>query len=124
MEYYRLREILCNAIKAYKFELEQQDYESESEEHAVLLNEFGMTEMEYKELKQIDIETVRDYIESIDLGDFGLDGVEIPTDEDCETVLERINKTGGKLEDIVDGYLIEVREVLDMGLEDEEEWED
>ena len=44
----RLKAILRNAIIAYKFELEQQDYDSEEEEHRVLLNEFGMTENEYR----------------------------------------------------------------------------
>ena len=44
----RLQSILKNAIIAYEFELEQQDYETEEEIHTVLLNEFDMTEIEYK----------------------------------------------------------------------------
>lgn len=43
----RLLSILKNAIIAYEFELEQQDYETEEELHKVVLNEFGMTENEY-----------------------------------------------------------------------------
>lgn len=46
----RLKAILRRAIIAYENELEYQDYESEEELHAVLLNEFGMTEEEYKSI--------------------------------------------------------------------------
>lgn len=44
----RALEILKNAIIAYEFELEGQDYETEEELHQVVLNEFGMTETEYQ----------------------------------------------------------------------------
>jgi hypothetical protein len=47
MDENRLLSILKNAIVAYEFELEQQDYETEEELHKVVLNEFGMTENEY-----------------------------------------------------------------------------
>ena len=43
----RLKGIIKNAIIAYEFELEQQDYETPEEEHNVLLNEFGITQEEY-----------------------------------------------------------------------------
>lgn len=43
----RYEKILRNAIIAYEFELENQDYETSAELHAVVLNEFGMTEEEY-----------------------------------------------------------------------------
>lgn len=43
----RYQKILRNAIVAYEFELENQDYETSAELHAVVLNEFGMTEEEY-----------------------------------------------------------------------------
>jgi hypothetical protein len=43
----RYKNILRNAIVAYEFELENQDYETEKELHAVVLNEFGMTDEEY-----------------------------------------------------------------------------
>lgn len=46
----RLKEILKHAIVAYEYELDQQDYETEEELHAVLLNEFCMTEDEYNEI--------------------------------------------------------------------------
>ena len=44
----RYKSILRNAIVAYEFELEQQDYETEEDLHAVVLNEFGMTDEEYR----------------------------------------------------------------------------
>lgn len=47
---HRYKNILRNAIVAYEFELEQQDYETEADLHAVVLNEFGMTDEEYKEI--------------------------------------------------------------------------
>lgn len=43
----RYKNILRRAIIAYEFELEQQDYETEEELHAVVLNEFGITDEEY-----------------------------------------------------------------------------
>lgn len=44
----RYKNILHNAIVAYEFELENQDYETEADLHAVVLNEFGMTDEEYR----------------------------------------------------------------------------
>jgi hypothetical protein len=49
----RYKNILHNAIIAYEFELEQQEYETEEELHAVVLNEFGMTDEEYKNIMEI-----------------------------------------------------------------------
>lgn len=46
----RYRNILRNAIVAYEFELEQQDYETEEDLHDVVLNEFGMTDEEYNDI--------------------------------------------------------------------------
>lgn len=46
----RLIEILQNAIIAYEDELDNQDYNSEEELHEVLLNEFGMTHDEYRNI--------------------------------------------------------------------------
>ncbi len=46
----RMIVILHDAIAAYEFELEQQDYESAEALHAVVLNEIGMTENEYLEI--------------------------------------------------------------------------
>lgn len=46
----RYENILRNAIIAYEFELEQQDYETEEDLHTVVLNEFGMTEEEYNHI--------------------------------------------------------------------------
>jgi hypothetical protein len=47
---HQYKRIIRNAIVAYEFELEQQDYETEEALHAVVLNEFGMTDEEYKEI--------------------------------------------------------------------------
>lgn len=46
----RYKNILCRAIIAYEYELENQDYESEEDIHAVVLNEFGMTDQEYHDI--------------------------------------------------------------------------
>lgn len=46
----RMIAILHDAIVAYEFELEQQDYESAEKLHAVVLNEIGITESEYLEI--------------------------------------------------------------------------
>lgn len=46
----RYKNILRRAIIAYEFELEQQDYETEADLHAVVLNEFGMTDEEYNHI--------------------------------------------------------------------------
>ena len=46
----RLKEILKHAIAAYVFELDEQDYYTDEELYAVLLNEFSMTEEEFQEI--------------------------------------------------------------------------
>lgn len=46
----RLKEIIRNAVIAYEFELDQQDYYTDEEMHKVLLNEFSMTDDEYTEI--------------------------------------------------------------------------
>ena len=46
----RFKYILRNAIIAYEFELESQDYQSEDVIHAVVLNELEITEEEYREI--------------------------------------------------------------------------
>lgn len=48
----RLIQILRHAILAYECELDNQDYESEEELHKVLLNEFSMTDEEYKTINK------------------------------------------------------------------------
>ena len=50
MNGHRMIEILHDAICAYELELEQQDYESAEQLHAVVLNEISMTEDEYLEI--------------------------------------------------------------------------
>ena len=47
---HRYESIIRNAIVAYEFELENQDYETEKELHTVVLNEFGMTDAEYHDI--------------------------------------------------------------------------
>ena len=49
----RYKSILRKAIIAYEFELEQQDYETEEYLHAVVLNEFGITEEEYSDIMRM-----------------------------------------------------------------------
>ena len=68
------------------------------------------------------LEKIRQYIENIALDDYELDGVEI-TDSDFRTILKRVNSTGEKLEKVTHEYLIEIREVLDIGLDDSVEME-
>lgn len=63
------------------------------------------------------IETIREYMSGIRLSEYELDGVEIPTDEDCEAVLQKINETGCSLKEAVHELLLQIREVLDMGLD-------
>lgn len=48
----RLIQILRHAILAYECELDNQDYESEEELRTVLLNEFSMTEEEYRQINK------------------------------------------------------------------------
>ena len=48
----KLTQILRHAILAYECELDNQDYESEEELHRVLLNEFKMTEEEYRKISK------------------------------------------------------------------------
>jgi len=46
----RYKRILRNAITTYEFELERQVGETAADLHTVVLNEFGMTDEEYKEI--------------------------------------------------------------------------
>lgn len=48
----KLTQILRHAILAYECELDNQGYESEKELHRVLLNEFRMTEEEYRKISK------------------------------------------------------------------------
>jgi hypothetical protein len=60
-------------------------------------------------------EKVKEYIESINLDDYDLGGVEI-TEEDYEEIAHRVNGTGGNLSNAVDTYLYGIRATLDEGL--------
>lgn len=70
--------------------------------------------------KQLTLETVEEYFDSINPDDYELGGVEI-TDDDFNTVLERVKNSDASLENVVDQYLKEIREVLDEGLEEPED---
>lgn len=67
----------------------------------------------------MNIEEIKKYVESVNLNDWELGGVEI-TEEDLYEV-KKLVEAGKTLEDAVDTYLKKVREILDEGLEDEEE---
>lgn len=60
-------------------------------------------------------EKVRAYIKTINLNNYDLGGVEI-TDEDIMMIVEEI-EAGTKLETAVEEYLLEVRRILDEGLD-------
>ena len=61
------------------------------------------------------LETIRDYFETINLGDYDLEGCEF-TDDDFRTILLRVENGDSGLEEVVHQYLLEIREVLDEGL--------
>lgn len=65
----------------------------------------------------MNIEEIRDYVDGINLEDYELGGVEI-TDDDFETIAKRMANSNKSLEETVDEYLFEIREVLDDGLEE------
>lgn len=67
--------------------------------------------------EKITLDDIETCMNSVRLKHYGLEGVEI-TEEDYQTVLERVISSGKDLESIVDEYLGEIREVLDSGLED------
>ena len=73
----------------------------------------------------LDIESIRDYMDSVCLDDYDLGGCEI-TEDDLFAIRERVHDSGSKLEDVVHQYLLEIREMLDDGLEaaDEEVTDD
>ena len=65
-------------------------------------------------------ERAKEHMDSIRLGDYDLDGVEI-TDDDYVNIGRRVAKSREPLSDAVHQYLLSVREVLDNGLDDIEE---
>ena len=66
------------------------------------------------------LEKVKEYFNTINLNDYDLGGCEI-SEEDLETIAERVDAGKGTVESATDDYLYEVREILDEGLEDVEE---
>lgn len=68
-------------------------------------------------------EKVKEYFNTINLNRYDLGGCEIGED-DFETIAERVDSGKGTVENVTDGYLYEVREILDEGLEDLEDIED
>ena len=71
----------------------------------------------------MNIKTIREYMENINLDDYELGGVEL-VEEDFESVLETMKNDNKNLEDVVHEYLIGIREILDMELDDDDDWED
>lgn len=65
----------------------------------------------------LDIEVVREYMDAVRLDDYDLGGCEI-TEDDFYTIRERVHNSGSKLEDVVHQYLLEIRDVLDAGLDE------
>lgn len=63
------------------------------------------------------IEKVKKYFETINLNRYDLGGCEI-VEEDLKTIAERIDSGKGSLEDVVDEYLYEIRDILDEGIDD------
>ena len=94
------------------------DLDEATQEHIAECIKEGYTSGEIV-IEEDDIEVIKDYFDSIDLGDYDLDGVEF-TDDDFETMAERFEREDD-LEKVVHEYLLEVREVLDNGLEDDED---
>jgi hypothetical protein len=66
------------------------------------------------------IDKVEEYLDTINLNDYGLGGVEI-SEEDMEEIADKVNETGCDLEDAVDDVLYGIREILDQGLDDIED---
>ena len=63
------------------------------------------------------IEIIREYFETVNLGYYGLEGCEF-TDDDFNTIASRMKNDIDNLEAVMHDYLLEIREVLDEGLED------
>lgn len=82
--------------------------------------EDGLMEMMDKKRSEneITLDDVRECIEAINLDEYDLGGCEVGSDDDCMIILDRVIKTGRGLADVVHEFLLEVREVLDDGLED------
>lgn len=62
------------------------------------------------------VKRVREHFDGVNLGDYDLEGVEF-TEDDFSTISERVEK-GCSVEAAVHSYLLEIREVLDAGLEE------
>ena len=77
--------------------------------------------MKNENKSNLSIEEVRDYLATINLNDYELGGCEVGSDDDCELIIERFNKGEGTFEEVVDKFLCDVREILDEGIDDEEE---
>ena len=76
---------------------------------------------EYKEEISVStVERVKEYFDTINLNRYDLGGCEI-SEEDLETIAERVNAGEGTIEQVTDDYLYKVREILDEGLEDSKE---
>ena len=63
------------------------------------------------------IEKIKHYVESLNLNDLALGGCEI-TEEDYQAIMEKMEGQNLSLSDAVYEYLLEIREVLDDGLDE------
>lgn len=75
------------------------------------------------QIRDFVVDDIKAYLQDVNLGDYDLGGVEL-TEEDYEAILRHVQATeeGERtLEEIVDAYLFEVRDILDAGLENMEE---
>ena len=59
---------------------------------------------------------IKEYFETINLGNYDLEGVEF-TEDDFYIIAERLKDKNKNIEKVFDEYLCEVREILDSGLE-------
>lgn len=64
------------------------------------------------------LEMIEEYFSSLNLGDYDLGGCEFAED-DFKTVLKRMEDGGKDLKEVVHQYLLEIREILDEGLEED-----
>lgn len=60
---------------------------------------------------------VKEYFETINLGDYDLEGCEF-TDDDFRDIAVKWERSGKSLEEVVDELLYQIREILDNGLEE------
>lgn len=101
-----------------KFEAENKRYLKKIKENKNNL-EYLQNFLEKSGIPQSKILSVEEYFDTVNLGDYDLEGCEF-TEDDFDTIKKRWHSGGEKLETVVHDYLLEIREVLDAGLDDED----